>query len=149
MWYGWNCILINSSGQFCQDLFLLCERTIYFKISSCLLAAKLHVNTLAPGKCGFYFKNIILKLISGIDILGVSNKILSGEYHRTQVMISQHWLRWWPLPEPMLTQISVFILSPKIVPLPWTLTGGSSVPAVEPYMYVQFHSNNQRNLSPT
>ena len=68
MWYDWNCILINSSRQFCQDLLLLCETTSYFKISEGLQAAKLDINSLAPRRSG-------LKRISWISIFSVAGKI--------------------------------------------------------------------------
>ena len=51
-------------------------------------------NSLAPGRCGCNLKSIIFKLISRIS-LASPVKLPSGECHKTSLMISQYWFRWW------------------------------------------------------
>ena len=53
-------------------------------------------NSLASERYGSNFKSVILKLNLMIYILNIFPvKWLPVEHHRTPLMTSQHWLRWW------------------------------------------------------
>ena len=60
------------------------------------------VNSMAPWRLGstcvfLKVQCIIVQLIIQMRMMAhaLSVKWLSGECHRTSVMISQHWFRWW------------------------------------------------------
>ena len=51
------------------------------------------INSLAPGGFDYSLKLVNFKLIPMINILSIFYELLSGEYHNTSLIISQHWFR--------------------------------------------------------
>ena len=83
----------------CKD-----HRQIYF-------VSRLHLNSLAPGRCGSNFKSVNFEHMLWIKFMNPSVKLFWGECHRTPLMLNQCSGNGLVpsgnklLPEPMLTQI--------------------------------------------
>ena len=60
-------------------------------VTGCL--SKFVVNSLGFGRCGNNFNSVISEHM--LQIKFMTTVVLWGECHRTSLMISQHWFRYW------------------------------------------------------
>ena len=81
--------VIKKSGGILVDPQLACPENIQW------FGILFKRNLSAPARSRCNLKWVILTLISKIDILSISFKIVPVGCHRTSSAISQHYFRWW------------------------------------------------------